>query len=741
MEIYLIIVGLLFILAASDLVVGVSNDAVNFLNSALGSKVASRRTIMIVVSLGILAGVTFASGMMEVARKGIFNPQFYYFDEVMFIFLAVMITDIFLLDLFNTFGMPTSTTVSIVFELLGAAVAMALLKVINEGDPFDALTTYINWSSAGKIIMSILMSVAIAFVVGALVQYISRFLFTYNYTKKLKSVGIIWSGMAFTLLTYFLLFKGLKGASFVTSDFLHWMKENLAMLLGVSFVCWTLVMAGVHYLLKANVLRLVVLFGTFSLAMAFAGNDLVNFIGVPMAGLESYKIWMATSIDPSMLSMEALSRPVRTDTYLLLLAGGIMIVTLWFSKKARSVTETEINLGRMDEGTEKFSSNLLARGIVRYSLKLGLGLERMLPASFLAASQERFSTAAVEVVHDGDPPAFDLVRASVNLTIASMLIALATSLKLPLSTTYVSFMVAMGTSLADRAWGRDSAVFRVSGVVNVIGGWFATAGIAFVVSALIVSLLYYFGIYAVVALVLLLLFIVARTAVLHRKSASKKEELKAFQKEVSVIDKSTMQNQIVDYLYKCVDRVARIYDAAMQALIEEDTVKLKLAQEELQKLKSSNEDFENKMFHTLKRLEEGETLGRTYLQLYDVELDLIQSIEVIVNGVGDHVQNFLKPLDAEQNRSLTALKDQTVVFLSEFADCCRNGHVEGLRRLSDDKDKVVTAYRNQTAMQISGIQKGKFGARSSMLLFTIDIETTDILESLDHLMDIMEQSH
>ena len=450
---------------------------------------------MIVASLGILAGATFSSGMMEVARKGIFHPEYFYFSEIMIIFIAVMLTDIILLDLFNTFGMPTSTTVSIVFELLGAAVAVGLWKIVHAGDNLQVLGDYINSSSAILIISGIFISVLIAFFVGSLVQFVSRFLFTFHVKKQLKWVGPIWSGLALSGLTYFLLIKGLKGASFISDTFVSYISEHTLLILGVSFLFWSALMQLLLTAYKTNILRIVVLFGTFALAMAFAGNDLVNFIGVPIAGLESYLAWDQSGSAAEGFEMSILNEPIQTKSYLLLLAGGIMVVTLWFSKKARSVTETEVNLGRQDEGAERFRSNILSRSIVRHSLYLGNFLQRMTPPAWREKIAERFQPYEEPILEhqEGGPPAFDLVRASVNLTVASALIAFATSLKLPLSTTYVSFMVAMGTSLADKAWGRSSAAFRVAGVINVIGGWFFTAFMAFTSAAIFATLIYFLG--------------------------------------------------------------------------------------------------------------------------------------------------------------------------------------------------------------------------------------------------------
>jgi phosphate/sulfate permease len=447
MDMYLLFVVVLFGLAITDLVVGVSNDAVNFLNSAIGSKVAKRNTIMLVASLGVFIGATFSGGMMQVARKGIFNPDMFMFADIMAIFLAVMLTDIILLDVFNTLGMPTSTTVSIVFELLGASVAVAIIKIAGASDSMLSLGAYINSEKATQIILGIFISVGIAFTIGAVVMWISRLIFSFNYKKRLRFAGAIWGGIAFAALSYFLLFKGIKGASFVTPEFQQWVKSNTLLLLGASFLFWTILLQVLLSVFKLNIFRGIVLFGTFSLAMAFAGNDLVNFIGVPIAGLESYQSWNASGVAPGAFSMESLAKAVRTNPLLLFGAGVIMVATLWFSKKARSVTETEVNLGRQDEGAERFKANFLARSLVRMIHLLSSSLNRSIPSSLRERIGSNFELNKSRPLA-ADAPAFDLVRASVNLTVASALIALATSLKLPLSTTYVSFMVAMGTSLA-----------------------------------------------------------------------------------------------------------------------------------------------------------------------------------------------------------------------------------------------------------------------------------------------------
>ncbi len=729
-ELYLIIVVLLFILAASDLVVGVSNDAVNFLNSAIGSRVAPRRIIMIVASAGILVGATFSSGMMEVARKGIFNPQYFVFAEIMIIFLAVMLTDIILLDFFNTFGLPTSTTVSIVFELLGASVIMALIKVSAQGQDWSAMADYINSSSALAIIAGIFLSVGVAFTVGVLIQYFSRLLFTFHYQKRMRIVGVVWSGLALALLTYFLLIKGLKGASFVSTAFVDWTKHNTWLLLLGSFVFWTVVMQVLLSVFKVNILRLIVLFGTFALAMAFAGNDLVNFIGVPIAGFESYNAWSASGESADTFSMGVLQRAVRTKTYLLLAAGIIMIVTLWLSRKARSVTETEVNLGRQSEGLERFSPNALSRGIVRFTRNLGIGMAGALPNSWLEKAESSFE-ATPEKFEKGkeyDPPAFDLVRASVNLTVASALIALATSYKLPLSTTYVSFMVAMGTSLADRAWGRDSAVYRVAGVLNVIGGWFATALIAFTVSGSFAFLIHRFGVWAIGILVLLAITLIARSFAYHRKKEKEKEKIQSFQRRTDAVTAGEVVRETAGSTARTLRTLGKAYSSAIEGLLQEDRALLQQAVEEIKRLKRENEEFKYKFFGDIRRIEEEHTEGsRTYLLVYDLEQDIIQSAEFVVEATEKHVANVLSPLAGSQSAAMEQIAAGVRDYLDRTAAVLEQSDFSDFAALIKDKQHLFLQLEELLGMQVNGIKTQRFGARNSLLFFSLLLESKDIV--------------
>ncbi|PTM06164.1 MAG: hypothetical protein DA405_01330 [Bacteroidetes bacterium] len=496
MDSYLLLVIALLILAVGDLIVGVSNDAVNFLTSAIGSKVASRKTIIIIAAAGVFVGAAFSSGMMEVARKGIFNPSFFSFADVMVIFMAVMITDLILLDTFNTLGLPTSTTVSIVFELLGASVMVGFLMLKSGQHPDLELLDLINTAKAIQIIGGIFLSIVVAFSVGAASQWLSRLLFTFNAKQGIKKYGAIFGGLCMTVIIYFLLIKGIKGADFGDS-INNFFKQSSGSIVLYSLVLSTATLFVLQKFLDINPLKVVVLAGTFSLAMAFAGNDLVNFIGVPITGYQSYGMWQESGLAADAFSMSALAQAVQTPKILLFAAGLVMVVTLWFSAKAQKVTDTSVKLGSQDAVDERFKPNFISNAVIKLANALNQVFTTIVPNHALRKIDKRFH---YQEMKEKDKKAFDLVRAAVNLVIASILIAFASSLKLPLSTTYVSFMVAMGASLADRAWGKGSAPYRVAGVVNVIGGWFITAAAAFALSALIALAIYFGGNYMALAL-------------------------------------------------------------------------------------------------------------------------------------------------------------------------------------------------------------------------------------------------
>ncbi len=737
-DLYLIIVILLFVLAISDLIVGVSNDAVNFLNSAIGSKVASRNTIMIVASLGIFVGATFSSGMMEVARKGIFNPEFFYFSDIMTIFLAVMLTDIILLDFFNTIGLPTSTTVSIVFELLGAAVVMSLIKMTSSGQSILEMGTYINSSQAILIISGIFLSVLIAFAIGAMVQFLSRLIFTFRYLEQKLWIGSIWTGFALSAMTFFLLFKGLQGAAFVTDEFLRTIEDNLLLLLATAFIFWT---AFLHLMAKngINIFRIVVLFGTFALAMAFAGNDLVNFIGVPIAGFESYLSWNQSNISPSEYNMSVLKEPVRTQTYLLVLAGLVMIVTLWFSKKARSVTDTEVNLGRQEEGYERFTPNAFIRGIVRSAINVGQISQRVLPKSVIDSTGVRFRPLSLPVA---DRPAFDLVRAGVNLTTASILIAFATSLKLPLSTTYVSFMVAMGTSLADRAWGRDSAVYRVAGVVNVIGGWFATAIIAFSVAGIFALLIYFFQISAIVVLITLAVVFIYRSFAYHRKKDEKKQKRLTFEQSNEMLDVEILTSRLTNRISELIKDLSDMYELTLKGIVDEDIAIITKAEDAIQSMLEKNENLEYELFQSIKRVEEKDSEGsRIILYVFDLEQDLVQSAKLIVDAGSNHLRNSLSPLKEDQINTLSEVGDEITKYLQTIAYQIVSADTVSNNEDTTGKVAILELLEVHLSAQVEGIKEEKYGARNSQLMFRILLESKDIVAVASRFVKLSRRIH
>ena len=517
---YILMLVALAILAIVDLVVGVSNDAVNFLNSAIGSKAISVRNIMIIASLGVFFGAITSSGMMEVARKGIFNPNMFMFQDIMFIFMAVMITDILLLDIFNSLGMPTSTTVSIVFELLGAAVCISLIKIsANDSQSLSDIWKYINHEKAIQIINGILLSVVVAFSVGAIVQFISRVIYSFNFEKRATYINALFGGFAITAITYFIIIKGMKGTPFY-KDIKFLIEGNTLSIITGSFVAWSIISQILIKAFKVNILKLIIGVGTFSLAMAFSGNDLVNFVGVPIAAWNSYQAWEVSGVAADSFSMGILAKKVPSNVWLLLLAGAIMVITLWTSSKAQNVIKTGIDLSRQGEGHEKFQPNPLSRVVVRFAMFINKGISYVVPEKTLAFVDSKFQKPIISLPKDKtyELPAFDLVRASVNLIVAGILISIATSMKLPLSTTYVTFMVAMGTSLADRAWGRESAVYRVAGVINVIGGWFLTAITAFLAAALVAYLISWDVIMIPVLLAAVAVFLPINTATAANKT-------------------------------------------------------------------------------------------------------------------------------------------------------------------------------------------------------------------------------
>jgi len=725
---YLIIVVVLFALAISDLIVGVSNDAVNFLNSAFGSKAAPRWAIMIIASLGILVGATFSSGMMEVARKGIFHPDQFYFAEIMIIFVAVMLTDIILLDFYNTIGLPTSTTVSIVFELLGAAVAVAIVKIMNSDQTLLELGNYINSAKALAIITGILLSVVIAFSAGALVQYITRIIFTYKYDKRFKYFGAIFGGFAITAITYFILIKGAKGSSFISKEALVWIKSNTWTILASCFIGWTVILQLLVWMVRLNILKVIVLIGTFALAMAFAGNDLVNFIGVPLAGFKSFQAFVASGAsDPYGLTMEMLSGKVQTETYLLLIAGIVMTVTLWFSKKARTVTETELSLSNQNEGDERFGSSYFGRLIVRRSLSANNRLKKFLPERILNSLAQSFEQPAADATIElKDKPAFDMIRASVNLTVASILIAIGTSLKLPLSTTYVTFMVAMGTSLADRAWGRDSAVYRITGVITVIGGWFFTAFSAFTAAFIFANLINWFGGFAIFGLLALAIFFVVRSHMIHKR----KNETSDTSDDDSLIIKGDAAEQCTYAVSKLTAKIPGIYGKMITGLAYEDRTNLKECSKKVNKLNTEVKKIKNQVPDMVKLLREDSVYsGPFYVQLIDYLREMAHATSFIVEPVYEYIDNNHKALEQEQIEELNVIQAKLSQFFTHINTIINDrnyvsGNIDSVLEEQEGLLKSIKKFRKE---QIKRIKAEKVGTRNSVLFLGVLNETKNLV--------------
>jgi phosphate/sulfate permease len=739
---YIILVVILFALAISDLIVGVSNDAVNFLNSAFGSNAAPKWVIFLMAGLGVFIGATFSDGMMEVARKGIFHPEMFYFSEIMVIFLAVMITDIILLDLFNTFGMPTSTTVSIVFELLGSAVAVSIVKIKSLGGSVLELSSYINSGKALAIITGILVSVVIAFTVGAIIQYITRLIFSFNYKTPMKYFGSTFGGLAITSIVYFILIKGISGSAFAEMEVAggetleNWIKGNSGILLLYSFISCTILIQLLKWIFNIKILKTIVLIGTFALAMAFAGNDLVNFIGVPLAGFSSFKAWVAAgSASPETFSMGMLAGQVETPTYMLLISGLVMIATLIFSKKARSVVATSVDLSRQSEGSERFGSSLAARVVVRGGINFNKTLQKIMPAPVNELVQKRFVPVAVESKKNGEEaPAFDLIRASVNLVVASILIAFGTSLKLPLSTTYVTFMVAMGTSLADRAWDRESAVYRISGVFAVVGGWFLTAFIAFTISGIIAMIISIGGKFIIFVFVVVAIVMVLRTHILFKRRSNniKSEEEDTINEEDGSDDmlvKSTKQ------VIRAIVNTNHIISLGIESFLEEDRNGLKKAENASNEFSKKAKKNKDKVYTTLSKLTEGPVdTSHFYVQMMDYKREMAHAVHYMLEPIILHNANNHKPFTKEQAKEMTTLISLTNNFFNYVLHTIKEKKFENIESLVADREKIFEFLGTIEKNQIKRIKNKEVNTRNSQLFFKINSEMKTLLLNMINLV-------
>lgn len=737
--IYLGIVLFLFVLAIFDLVVGVSNDAVNFLNSAIGAKAASFKTIIFIAGVGVFIGAALSNGMMDIARHGIYQPQHFYFAEIMCILLAVMLTDVVLLDVFNTMGMPTSTTVSMVFELLGGTFALSLIKVYSSEGTLG-LGDLINTDKALSVIMAIFVSVAIAFFFGMLVQWLARIVFSFNYQKRMKySIGIF-GGIAATSIIYFMLIKGLKDSSFMTAEYKTWIHDNTLMLVGAFFVFFTILMQILH-ICKVNVFKVIVLLGTFALALAFAGNDLVNFIGVPLAGYSSFMDYTANgqAAGADGYLMTSLLGPAKTPWYFLFGSGAVMVIALATSKKAHNVIKTSVDLSRQDEGEENFGSTPIARTLVRFSLTLANGISKITPEGTKRWIDNRFRKDEA-IIADG--AAFDLVRASVNLVLAGLLIALGTSLKLPLSTTYVTFMVAMGTSLADRAWGRDSAVFRITGVLSVIGGWFITAGAAFTLCFFVALIIYYGGTTAIILLIALAVFSLIKSQVMYKKRKEKEKGNETLKQLLSSTDNNEvlrlLQTHTREELGKVLAFTQENFERTSTSFLHENLRGLRRSMGAVK--------FEKQLIKQMKRtgtlamshLDNNTILekGLYYYQGNDFASELVYSVGRLCEPCLEHVDNNFVPLDAIQKGEFADVTED-ITFLLQV---CRN------RIVNNDYDGMETDIRKANDLngqlahlkreELQRIQSHTGSIKVSMVYLTMVQEAQNVVTYASNLLKV-----
>jgi phosphate/sulfate permease len=739
-QVYVVMLVVLAILAMLDLVVGVSNDAVNFLNSSIGSKAVSFRTTMIVASLGVAVGALFSSGMMEIARSGIFVPSMFSFNDVMIIFLAVMITDILLLDVFNSMGLPTSTTVSIIFELLGAAVCLAIYKIYTQDEGLDTLGTYINTKKASEIVTSILLSVLLSFGIGSFVQYISRLIFTFQYEKRIKYIGSLFGGMAITAITFFILVKGLKGVSFIDVETVDWIKNNQLLIIGVNLIFFTLLSQVLITFFKVNILRVIIIIGTFALALAFAGNDLVNFIGVPIAAFNSYEIYSASGIAGDELMMGALANDnIVAPFYFLAFAGLIMVVTLWTSKKAKSVIETGVNLSRQGDGVEKFSPNTLSRFIVRGGVYLGQGINYFLPQSIQLKIDKQFEKLEVKGKKRKDEPAFDMVRASVNLMVASILISIGTSLKLPLSTTYVTFMVAMGTSFADRAWDRESAVYRVAGVFNVIGGWFVTAIVAFTGAFIMAFILKTGEVFAFVGLIVLLAIFLYRSARRHSKKQNEEEALVKLKREDIVTIKEIV-NESSEQIAHVIAASNKLYTDVVDNLGLQDLAKLKENKKTLKKLEKEVDELKSNVYYFIKNLDETSVeASKFYIMILGYLQDMIQSMAFITQNSYSHINNNHKQLKFNQIRDLKSIDNDIETLFSKLETIFSNKSFEKLDEVLKEKSAILDNVSELIQKQITRIRTVETSPKNSKLYFGLLLETNDLIKATMNLLELFKE--
>ena len=727
---YLFIIIVLVALAIIDLTVGVANDAVNFLNSGIGSKVAARWIVLTIASAGILAGTLTSNGLMEIARSGVFDPGMFTFHDVMMIFLGVMICDVILLDIFNTFGLPTSTTVSLIFELLGAAVFVALYKIwTSPPETVGLLSEYINSAGALRLISAILASILVAFIFGSVIMYLSRLLFSFSYKRAFKWFGAIWCGLCLTAIAYFALFKGLKYSTIVSKETFLWISDNIQILLLSVFAVSAVLLAVMQHIFKFNILRIIVLAGTFALAMAFAGSDLVNFIGVTMAGVASFETasaYAAAGGDIHTLTMESLKGPVSVNAVYLLIAGGVMVLALWFSKKARTVTDTEVSLGRQGDGDERFGSWTASRALARSATALNKGFSSMLPEKVNKFIDSRFKLPNYD---RKDKASFDLIRAAVNLTVSALLISTATSMKLTLSTTYVTFMVAMATSLSDRAWGRESAVYRITGVLTVVSGWFVTAIVAFSAAAIIALLLMWGGKIAMAGLLIVCVLALMQSSMVHKRRTHKKYQEAD---TATVLETSSIIQQCKEEIYMVFEQMSRIYSQTLNGLAMEDRKILKKLYKEANELYLKEKERKAyEMLPTLVKLQEDAVnTGHYYVQVCDYLCEVSKSLMAITKQSFDYIDNNHTGLNEAQVTDLEVMNKAVSEVNTGIVDMLRTSDFRNFEMILAKRDNIFDLFVENIKSQIKRVKAKESTTRNSMLFINIVGETkTMVLQS------------
>lgn len=734
--VYFSFIVFLFMLAVFDLVVGVSNDAVNFLNSAIGAKVARFRTILIIASIGVFVGATMSNGMMDIARHGIFQPQMFSFNDLLCIFLAVMVTDVVLLDVFNTLGMPTSTTVSMVFELLGGTFILSLLKIATDETGLLGFADLLNTDKALSVILGIFLSVAVAFIFGTVVQWLSRLIFTFNYTSKLKWKIGLFGGIATTCILYFALLKGLKDSSFMTPEYNAWIKENTMYLVGGCFVVSTVLMQVFHWC-KINVFKIVIFMGTFALALAFAGNDLVNFVGVPLAAYSAYQDFAANGAGQAdTFMMSSLNENAKTPFIFLFLSGVVMVYALATSKKAQNVVKTSVDLSRQDEGEEMFGSSRVARSIVRGANNVNEFFSKYTPKPLVRWIDARFNKDEAILAQGA---AFDLVRASINLVLSGLLIALGTSLKLPLSTTYVTFIVAMGSSLADRAWSRESAVFRITGVLNVIGGWFLTAGIAFSACALVTIAMYYGGAVVMALFVLVAVFILIKSNFSTKRKDETDYEEQLFKGIMNAKDKAEcwglLKKHVCATQQEMLDFVWKTYEDVVNGFVDEDLKTLRRAVKRIDAEKSRRKKLRQRELVGMRRIDKRISLEKnTWFHLASNSGEqMLYCLKRMSDPCKEHVDNNFNPLSRECIEEILPVKKKIVDYLMRSERIVEDRDYEHIDALLAEEEAYKQQLSEMRRAQEDRIQMDlSQGLKVSLVYLNLLQETQELLSDLRH---------